>query len=62
MKELMIVVAYVISYPLFMVFSYFVARALFMPMEKIALEKHKERVTLMLKARRVKRTHRLIHA
>ena len=62
MKELMIVFAYVISYPLFMAFSYMVARSLFMPMEKIAIEKHKEKITLMLKARRVKRTHRLVHA
>lgn len=60
--ELMIALAFVIGYPVFMIFSYGLAKLIFTPLDKLAQEQQKERVFLMIKAKRVKKMRRLVHA
>jgi hypothetical protein len=58
MKAMMIVLSFVIAYPVFMVFVYLVARIIFTPLDKAAAEQEKERFMLLMKARRIRRKER----
>ena len=51
----MILLAFVLGYPLIMVFGYFLAKVLFTPLDKIEQEQKQEKVLLMQRARRVKK-------
>ena len=63
MKVLMIVLSFILAYPVFMVFVYYVARAIFTPLEKVEAEKEREKQMLLLRARRIRRTSgKLVHA
>jgi hypothetical protein len=56
---LMTVLSFVIGYPLFMLFVYFVAKVIFTPLDKIAVEQEREKMQLLKKARRVRRSERV---
>jgi hypothetical protein len=60
MKELMILLSILISFPLFMAFSYMVAKAMFPSTERIAADQQRERLVLMQRARRVRRYDRVV--
>jgi hypothetical protein len=62
MKAAMIVLSFVIGYPVFMMFVYVVAKVIFTPLDKIAAEQERERFLLLMKARRVRKKERLVHA
>lgn len=63
MKAAMIVLSFVIAYPVFMLFVYVLAKIVFTPLDKAAAEQQKERFVLMMKAKRTRKTGReVIHA
>ena len=63
MMAAMIVLSFVLAYPLFMLMVYILAKIIFTPLDKIAAEQQKERVVLLMKAKRVsKRERMLVHA
>jgi hypothetical protein len=62
MKAAMIVLSFVIAYPIFMVSVYYLAKFIFTPLEKAAAEQAKERTVLLMKAKRISRKERLVHA
>jgi hypothetical protein len=62
MKAAMILLSFVIGYPVFMMFVYLVAKVIFTPLDKIAAEQEKERFMLLMRARRVRKKERLVHA
>jgi hypothetical protein len=59
---LAILLAFIISYPIFMICMYGVAKMIFTPLDKVAAEQEKELRMLLMKAKRVKRLPRLAHA
>lgn len=58
----MIVLAFLIGYPLFMLFAFAIAKLIFTPLEKIEQEQRRERELLLQRSRRVSKIHRLAHA
>lgn len=56
---LMTVLSFVIGYPVFMLFVYLVAKVIFTPLDKIAAEQEREKMQLLNKARRVRRSQRV---
>jgi hypothetical protein len=58
----MTILAFVLGYPLFMVFVYFTAKVIFTPTDKIVQEQAREREQLLQRAKRVPRAQRLAHA
>ena len=62
MKAAMILLSFVIGYPVFMMFVYLVAKVIFTPLDKVAAEQEKERFMLLMRARRVRKKERLAHA
>jgi sensor domain CHASE-containing protein len=61
MKELMILLSVLISYPIFMAFSYIVARQMFPSLDKVEAIQQQEKLALIMKARRLKRKARRRH-
>lgn len=58
----MIVLSFVLAYPIFMFMIYLLAKVIFTPLDKLAADQEKERFVLLMKARRVKRKERrLVH-
>ena len=63
MMAVMVLLSFIIAYPLFMFFIYLLARVIFTPLDKIAEEQQKERMMLLQKARRHrKRERQFAHA
>jgi hypothetical protein len=62
MKELMILLSILISFPLFMAFSYIVAKAMFPSMNKVAAIQQSQRQLLMQRAKRVRKSDRIMPA
>jgi hypothetical protein len=62
MEAAMIVLSFIIGYPVFMIFVYLVAKVIFTPLDKIAAEQEKERFMLLMRARRLRKKERLAHA
>jgi hypothetical protein len=58
MKATMIVLSFVVAYPVFMMFVYFIAKIIFTPLDKAAAEQEKERFMLLMKARRTRKRER----
>ena len=61
MKELMILLSVLISYPIFMAFSYIVARQMFPSLDKVEATQQQEKLALIMRARRLKRKARRRH-
>ena len=55
MKELMLVLSFVIGYPLFMVFAFLLMKVIFPTTDKVVSEQQRERNLLQIKAKRMKR-------
>lgn len=55
MKELMLVLSFVIGYPLFMAFTYLLIKLIFPSTDKVAAEQQRERRALLIKAKRVRK-------
>lgn len=62
MKELMILLSILVSFPLFMAFSYIVAKSIFPSTETVAAQQVSERQMLLQKAKRVRKTDRVVRA
>jgi hypothetical protein len=62
MKELMVLLSILISFPLFMAFSYVVAKAMFPSELKVAADQQRERQLLMQRARRSRKVDRIVPA
>ncbi len=62
MKIAMLILSFLIAYPVFMLFVYMVAKVIFSPLDKIAEEQERERYILLLKAKRISRKEKLVHA
>ena len=63
MMAAMVVLSFVIAYPLFMIMIYILARIIFSPLDKVSADQEKERFQLLMKARRVRRRERqFVHA
>ena len=58
----MIALAFLIGYPLFMIFAFAIAKLIFTPLEQIAQEQRREKELLLQRARRVSRIQRIAHA
>lgn len=58
----MILLSFVIAYPIFTVTIYLLAKIIFTPLDKLAADQEKERFLLLMKARRVRKRERgLVH-
>lgn len=55
----MILLSFVIGYPVFMAFSYFVAKLIFPPIDKVLSVQEEERKNLFIKAKRIKKTYKM---
>ncbi|HYF68046.1 MAG TPA: hypothetical protein VD884_07915 [Ohtaekwangia sp.] len=55
MKELMLVLSFVIGYPLFMAFTYLLIKIIFPSTDKVMAEQQREREMLLIKAQRIKK-------
>ena len=60
MKAAMIILSFVLAYPMFMLFVYVAAKMIFTPLDKAAAEQQKERFELLMKAKRMPRKHRVL--
>jgi hypothetical protein len=59
---IMLVLSIVLAYPVFMLCIYLMAKVIFTPLEKQAEDQRRERAELLIRARRVRRSDRLVHA
>ena len=55
----MIILSFVIGYPIFMFFAFYIAKMIFTPLDKIAQEQKRERELLLQRARRVPKLQRV---
>jgi hypothetical protein len=58
----MLILSFVLSYPIFLALVYLSAKIVFTPLDKVAQEQEKERFMLLMKAKRMKKKERLVHA
>jgi hypothetical protein len=58
----MILLSILISFPLFAAFSYIVAKAMFPTTERVMADQQRNRLVLMQRARRVRKSVRMAHA
>lgn len=62
MMAAMIVLSFILAYPVFMFMIYLLAKVIFTPLDKLAADQEKERFVLLMKAKRVRRKERrLVH-
>lgn len=58
----MILLSFLLAYPIFMITIYLLAKIIFTPLDKLAAEQEKERFMLLMKAKRVRKRERgLVH-
>jgi hypothetical protein len=63
MMAAMILLSFILAYPVFMLMIYVLAKIIFTPLDKIAAEQERERFVLLMKAKRIrKRDRTLVHA
>jgi hypothetical protein len=62
MMAVMILLSFLLAYPIFMITIYLLAKIIFTPLDKLAAEQEKERFMLLMKAKRVRKRERgLVH-